>query len=168
MISAVSSYENTPSLCYTSTLVRLRIRDAEVRPICNHYTGFKGFKMSTRANVVITDGQTTLYFYRHRDGYPSVTGDSLTEFVKGYSSGKYRFDAMQSAGWLVLHGNVEYVKENESVPIAYRSTWKVGAYEPTDQIHGDVEYIYTINLSTGVLSCNRPDEFSPISFGNPS
>jgi hypothetical protein len=37
---AVSGHENTPSLCSTSAMLRLRIRAAVVQPICSHVTGF--------------------------------------------------------------------------------------------------------------------------------
>lgn len=115
--------------------------------------------MSTRANVIIKDDGMTLYFYRHSDGYPECTGESLKEFVKGYSKkeGHMRLDAMQSAGWLVLHGADEYYKD-EPRQKGY-DHWKVGAYEPTDRIHGDAEYIYIIDLDEGTLSCRVPTKF---------
>lgn len=116
--------------------------------------------MSTRANVVIKDEYTTLYFYRHSDGYPSETGESLKRFVEGYKSGKYRLDAMQSAGWLVLHGHEEYGRDAK--------TWKVGAYEPTSEIHGDIDYKYVIDLKEQTITCFDPhnpcEEFKPYSF----
>ena len=37
---AVSGHENTPSLCSTYAMLRLRIRAAVVQPICSHVTGF--------------------------------------------------------------------------------------------------------------------------------
>lgn len=59
--------------------------------------------MSTRANIIIKDRHTTLYFYRHSDGYPEATGVDLQKFIEGYSK-HLRLDAMQSAGWLIIHG----------------------------------------------------------------
>lgn len=94
--------------------------------------------MSTRCNVIIKDDYTTLYFYRHSDGYPDCTLESLKEFVKGYTEKRLRLDAMQSAGWLIIHGQLEY----GTLP----TDWKVGAYEPTSDTHGDIEYLYTIDL----------------------
>ena len=36
--------------------------------------------------------------------------------------------------------------------------WKVGAYEPTDNVknHGDLEYVYTVNLKTKKISTRKP------------
>lgn len=125
--------------------------------------------MSTRCNVIIKDDIDKIIFYRHSDGYPEVTGESLKEFVKIYDNGA-RLCAMQSAGWLVIQGFQEYktesydrktFKEYESPILIDKNFkvsnyikekndgydgWKVGAYEITTQIHGDVEYIYTIDL----------------------
>ena len=51
----------------------------------------------------------------------------------------------QSAGHLIVRGHNEYKK--------YNKDWKVGAYEPTTGIHGDIEYLYTIDLTKRVLTC---------------
>jgi len=102
--------------------------------------------MSTRANIIIKDSDAKLIFYRHSDGYPDYTGKDLKDFVKGYTNGSFRDNAIQSAGHLILRGHQEYKK--------YTSMdWKVGAYEPTDSIHGDIEYLYTIDLEKRVLTC---------------
>jgi hypothetical protein len=53
---------------------------------------------------------------------------------------------MQSAGWLVIHGNKEYSDKSHN-------GWKVGAYEPTTGIHGDIDYLYEIDLENKTLSC---------------
>lgn len=37
--------------------------------------------MSTRANIIITDGWDELIFYRHSDGYPAGTLPSLNQFL---------------------------------------------------------------------------------------
>jgi len=112
--------------------------------------------MSTRANIIIRDTSTTLYFYRHSDGYPECTGADLVDFMKGYSTG-WRMDAMQSAGWLIIRGYEEHgVKELRDKYMQ----WKVGAYEPTEKLHSDVEYIYIIDLDLGTipkLSCRTPN-----------
>lgn len=109
--------------------------------------------MSTRANVIIKDSSTTLYFYRHSDGYPECTGESLKKFCEGYAS-KLRADAMQSAGWLVLHGHSEY--HPKGVQKDDFMGWKVGAYEPCEKLHGDVEYIWVVDLERGELQCHVP------------
>lgn len=95
--------------------------------------------MSTRCNVIIQDEFNKLYFYRHSDGYPECTGESLKRFVRGYTKHKFRLNSSQSAGWLILHGHYEY-------GLTAYDAWKVGAYEPTSEIHADIEYKYIIDL----------------------
>jgi hypothetical protein len=114
--------------------------------------------MSTRANVIIKDKHTELYFYRHSDGDPGCTGESLQEFVKGYTTKKFRLDAMQSSGWLVIQGQSELKADDTGYDYGKIMGWKVGYYEPTNQIHGDVEYIYVIDLNKLTLSCHKPKE----------
>lgn len=116
--------------------------------------------MSTRANVIIKDEFNTIYFYRHSDGYPEVTGESLTRFVKGYEQSLMRMDAMQSAGWLVLHGHDEY-REGPYTGLPGGSEgygWKVGAYEPCQALQGDVEYVYVIDLGERRLRAYEPSK----------
>lgn len=117
--------------------------------------------MSTRATVIIKDDYNEVIFYRHSDGYPSVTAVSLLEFCQGYNgkNGHLRKDAMQSSGWLVLHGHKEYLKEDQK--LGFQSSdkydnWKVGAYEPTSRIASDAAFIYTINLIEKTLICSTP------------
>ena len=93
--------------------------------------------MSTRANIIIKDKCSKLYFYRHSDGYPKGTMPTLEKFLKMVADGVIRNNVLHSSGWLIIIGNEEY---------AEYQTWKVGSYEPTDQIHSDIEYLYTIDL----------------------
>lgn len=126
--------------------------------------------MSTRCNVILKDSYSKIHIYRHSDGYPEGAGEDLKDFVKGYTDGSMRLSAGQSAGWLILRGHVEYLydwdfsgKEAKEIKLPFTgkpresksgSGWKVGAYEPTDQIHGDIEYLYTIDLEKRTLTCN--------------
>ena len=110
--------------------------------------------MSTRANIIIKDEYSKLIFYRHSDGYPECAGEDLKQFVDGYTKDLMRTNAMQSAGWLILRGNKEYEAGSEPTKEGF-SGWKVGAYEPTNAIHGDIEYLYTIDLAKRVLTCKN-------------
>lgn len=123
--------------------------------------------MSTRANVVIKDGcGDKFWFYRHSDGYPEGTMPTLEKFLGYVKSGKIRNNAQQASGWLIIIGAEEYKeshidrpqksyedltpeqeKEWEGKISSVPRDWKVGAYEPTGGIHGDIEYLYTIDLS---------------------
>lgn len=127
--------------------------------------------MSTRANVIIKDSYDTLYFYRHSDGYPEGTRPTLDRFVELITMGILRDNAQQSAGHLIVMGAMEYshtylneIEKNKANPKSYYkpegyyndlsgdgadykpNTWKVGAYEPTTNVHGDIEWLYIIDL----------------------
>lgn len=108
--------------------------------------------MSTRANIIIKDKYSKLYFYRHSDGYPEVTMESLKGFCDMYHN-QLRNNVSQSSGWLILLGAVEYGFKGELKSDDKFSGWKVGAYEPTSGIHGDIEYLYVIDLEKESLSC---------------
>jgi len=89
--------------------------------------------MSTRANIIIQDGEE--------------------------KSGKIRDNIGQFSGWLIILGAMEYhttpkyetdKRHGEyGLPETFQDPkdWKCGAYEPTIGVHMDVEYIYTIDLS---------------------
>jgi hypothetical protein len=137
--------------------------------------------MSTRANIVLKESysykdekgvintQTNeLIFYRHSDGYPDGTLPTLNIFMEWLKSGKIRNDLSQGAGWLIILGAIEYgnIPEHKKEKPAFKGStqygdiatiepprdWKVGAYEPTTCIHGDIEFLYTINLNTKELT----------------
>lgn len=110
--------------------------------------------MSTRAQIIIKDAETELWFYRHSDGYPETTGPSLKIFLDWLKKGLIRNNVSQTAGWLVILGAYEY----GSIPVSYQigipspEGWKVGAYEPCPpQRFGDIEYLYTVNLETQTI-----------------
>jgi hypothetical protein len=115
--------------------------------------------MSTRANVVIKDQYHKLWFYRHSDGYPEGTLPTLEKFVRWINEGKIRNNASQAAGWLILIGaeeyNYAYDKQGKQAQLPAEKAfspenkegWKCGAYEPTGGQHGDIKYLYTIDLS---------------------
>ncbi len=117
--------------------------------------------MSTRSNIVIKDEYGHLFFYRHSDGYPSVTAESLKTFLRWLIEGKIRDNVGQCSGWLILLGFNEYKDK------AYGSTyppgdvvgtyadWQVGAYEPTTGFHGDIVYAYVIDLEKKEIRCYR-------------
>jgi len=130
--------------------------------------------MSTRANVVIKDKYDELWFYRHSDGYPEGTMPTLKKFINLVKKGKIRDNVYQASGWLIILGAEEYkhhhIKRQEktyedltpeqeeewkdkipTVPIG----WKVGAFEPTTGKHGDIEYLYTIDLDKKTIVTER-------------
>ena len=107
--------------------------------------------MSTRANVKITDAQgTALWFYRHYDGDPETTIPGLSKFMRWAADGTIRKNASQAGGWLIALGMQEYKTGPEPCSkranASFGHTWKVGAYEPTDCQHGDINYLYIMDL----------------------
>ncbi|MFW6172319.1 MAG: hypothetical protein ACOC5T_01045 [Elusimicrobiota bacterium] len=114
--------------------------------------------MSTRCNVKIVRGDSELWFYRHSDGYPSETLPSLKKFMRWVESGAIRRNVTQASGWLVMIGAKEYnyyhderrrvKKESLTEPCKKDlvAGWKVGAYEPTTGLHGDVNFVYECDL----------------------
>lgn len=105
--------------------------------------------MSTRANVLIKDEHDELWFYRHSDGYPEGTLPTLESFLKMLKDGEIRDNVGQAAGWLIVIGHAEYEQYRDG---ASGSDWKVGAYEPTTGQHGDIEYLYTIDLNAKTIT----------------
>ena len=122
--------------------------------------------MSTRANIVIKDENDSLWFYRHSDGYPEGTLPTLKKFMRWLQEGRIRNNVTQAAGWLVVIGNEEYRgksynahysdddKKIVGVDVQHEpghagsmSGWKVGAYEPTIGQHGDIDFLYTLDLT---------------------
>lgn len=104
--------------------------------------------MSTRCNVIVRGcfGEEII-FYRHSDGYPESVIPSLTKLLEW--SDVLRNNASQFSGWLILLGHLEYLKytKNNIYQDDFKpSDWKVGAYEPTTGIHGDIEYLYILDL----------------------
>jgi hypothetical protein len=124
--------------------------------------------MSTRTNIVIKDKHDKLFFYRHSDGYPEGTLPTLNIFMDWLTNGKIRNNLSQAAGWLIVLGAMEYntipeFKTSEATryskgtgePETFKSPedWKCGAYEPTTGIHGDIEYLYIIDLDKKTIEC---------------
>lgn len=114
--------------------------------------------MSTRANIVIKEGNEQLWFYRHSDGYPEGTLPTLAKFLNYIKEGKIRADLGQAAGWLIIIGNEEYNGKGFGTDALERndhSSWKVGAYEPTTGQHGDIDYLYTIDLDEKTVTYKK-------------
>lgn len=84
------------------------------------------------------------------------------------ADGKIRDNVNQGAGWLIVIGHEEYIDQRAK---GY-STWKVGAYEPTTQRHGDIEYLYVVDLEdktievykTGFGSTNNDKRIDTLQF----
>lgn len=117
--------------------------------------------MSTRAQIIIKDSCTEIWFYRHSDGYRDGVKPTLDLFCAWIKEGLIRKDAMQAAGWLVMLvmiGAGEYRRvyngpdktDGELLKPCQRDGsmgWKVGSYEPDGaHIHGDVEHLWIVDV----------------------
>lgn len=112
--------------------------------------------MSTRCNIILKDSfGDEMIFYRHSDGYPAVTGESLDFFCTWLREKRIRANVSQGGGWLIMLGAKEYAEHaGRSQDMPYDpfgneyGAWKVGAYEPTTCIHGDIEFLYKVDMAT--------------------
>ncbi len=123
--------------------------------------------MSTRCQIVVKDNSSwgsDILFYRHSDGYPEGAMPTLQKFMDWVRRGIVRDNAEQSAGWLILIGAKEYStnyidgkdvpKEKLFEPNDDSSDgWKCGAYEPAGCRHGDIEYLYILNVEVKTIAC---------------
>jgi hypothetical protein len=133
--------------------------------------------MSTRSQIIIKEERDEQWFYRHSDGYPSGNMPELYKFMKWISKGKIRRNVEQSCGWLVLIGAEEYKYEYIDGKEKLKKTltepgndnsmgWKCGAYEicPCKSEHGDIEWLYTINLKDNSISIRGRGSTKTFSF----
>lgn len=125
--------------------------------------------MSTRSQVVIRDKyKQEVVFYRHSDGYPEGAMPPLQIFMNWVREGKIRDNAEQAAGWLIIFGAIEYGTIPSYIDgaekyggghygdissIVYPGDWKCGAYEPATGRHGDIEFLYILDLGEKTISC---------------
>lgn len=132
--------------------------------------------MSTRANIVLKDDHFNeyLWFYRHSDGYPEGALPPIQQFMDYVNQGLIRRNVSQSGGWLIILGAIEYATRDQLTrnpeggfewvkadPIYLHDFtpdnpntmdgWKVGSIEPTLGMHGDIEYLYIVNLTQGII-----------------
>jgi hypothetical protein len=81
--------------------------------------------MSTRANIkIVGESYQTTILYRHCDGYPLGLGAELDDFVANHGYEPIYTDAYAKEIIKSLGEDIEF----------------------TSSIHGDIEYLYVINL----------------------
>ena len=98
--------------------------------------------MSTRANFLIIEKglpfeSQKVYLYRHFDGYPSSvlpTIKASLDIAKKSNVDRFNYQTMR-AGYVASYLTIGTYIAQEIVAI-----------EPTDQLHGDIEYLYVITL----------------------
>ena len=89
--------------------------------------------MSTRANILLLETGYRLWIYHHWDGYPSWLGEQLMKILQKHKEHKY-LDIYELANELIKNPDDE-------------------GYEITNQRHGDIEYLYVINVENKTIDC---------------
>ncbi len=118
--------------------------------------------MATRCNVVVKNnvGETSIV-YRHCDGYPESVLPALEPILSKIKTTPkdFQWNAHEYGGLkitnlrpiLVAH---DIVKIEESYFIGNNQrTYR--PFEFTTDIHGDIEYLYTLNADTGELEYEK-------------
>lgn len=97
--------------------------------------------MSTRANIILEEMGNQLWLYHHFDGYPSYLGEHLMKFMSTKHKKDYA-DIYDIAN--------ELFKDNDDT-----------GFELTQRRHGDIEYLYIINIEDKTIECIKtdPDEY---------
>lgn len=95
--------------------------------------------MSTRANILLVEMGNHLWMYHHFDGYPSWLGKKLMEKMEKHQ--KDYADIFDIAN--------EMIKDKDD-----------DGYEITRRRHGDIEYLYVINITNKTIECINTDDKS--------
>ena len=101
--------------------------------------------MSTRCNIIIKDGPSRIILYHHPDGYPMGVGTELRGYLE-------RIHAWHKGLHSAEHIANYLVKGRIPAPLA-STPHDDDEYELTSGLHGDVEYVYVINLRAATLRC---------------
>lgn len=94
--------------------------------------------MSTRCNILIKQQHLQVCLYHHMDGYPEGVGMELAGIFKK------NFTAKEEKGRLLWFEDVvnDLIKNHKG-------------YEYCAALHGDIEYLYTIDLDRKKIVCEE-------------
>lgn len=106
--------------------------------------------MSTRATIILKrDGETVAQLYHHHDGYELGVGETLHETFNKYDETKH-------------------IWYKDLIPLLFKletlqDGWEL---EPTERNHGDIEYLYFVDLETSKIYYYKgnKDEFEQDQF----
>ena len=97
--------------------------------------------MATRCSIkIIGDDNKVQFFYHHYDGYPSGVGIDILTYLEERNQ-DYDFDKM------VIDINSGFVGADPT-------------YEPSEDIHGDENYVYLIDCNSKELKCYKNTKLS--------
>jgi len=121
--------------------------------------------MGTRCNINITDANgSELWIYRHSDGYPEQVLPQLNELMNKVKEGLLRDNVSQFTGWLIVIGNKEYNRTRNLPKRQGFNSWKCGAYEPTTGEHGDIDFMYWVNLEHKTVTHSPSIDWDAVEF----
>lgn len=107
--------------------------------------------MSTRCNVIIrTPDGAKVYLYRHCDGYPSGEGDTIASVWLSLTATHYDANQQHDPYW-----KAKWIKT--FLPQLMQTTGSGGDphHEFTSGLHGDIEFLYIIDLG-GFVDYGQP------------
>jgi hypothetical protein len=116
--------------------------------------------LATRCNVIVEDnGGYRIFMYRHNDGYPESVLPALAPILSALRNNKDKdnshdnifvqsrleriADLKKSAAYVAA--KIEDIEETINGEKTYRP------FEFTTDIHGDIEWLYTLNVDTTEL-----------------
>lgn len=98
--------------------------------------------MSTRCNIIVQDGDSKYTLYHHCDGYPEYVGLCLYKALNERIQ-RNDYSAVDVVNMLMKH-RLDDIDES---------------YELTTGLHGDIEYLYIIDLMTKTITCHAVDNW---------
>lgn len=98
--------------------------------------------MATRANILVISDNEERYLFQPYDGYPSVVGLELRDFLKGKTK-----DDFKNADSLA-----RYIHKMEPT------------YRSTDGLNDNIDYLYTINLDDCSVHCQGVTNWDDLVF----
>lgn len=97
--------------------------------------------MSTRANIVIKQGENEATLYHHHDGYPSGVGAGLFSYINEILEREDSDEIMKSPKSLAKY--LAGIDDDE--------------YEIEHSLSGDIEFLYIVNLDKREITCFSTD-----------
>lgn len=95
--------------------------------------------MSTRANIKIVEGEKVTWLYHHHDGYPTYLG----AFLMWRLYNKLNNQNCYLNTYDIVNGLIKDKVDDE--------------FEYTSEMHGDIEYLYVIDVDKRTLKCFEMD-----------
>lgn len=108
--------------------------------------------MSTRCNIIIQNGKSRTFIYRHSDGYLTATGLDLQQKLRAKPTATQFMRAL-------LGDMYDATSYCDARPV----------YELTTEVHGDIEWLYLIDfdreggVKIAAMQCGHSVHGTPIS-----